>query len=513
MSGFHFYDLETSGRDPRWHRVLQYAGLRTDDAFAPLAEPVVLEVALPPDVLPEPEAMLVTSITPEAATRGMHEAAFAERLAAELETPGLCLTGFNNLRFDDEFVRYTLYRNLRDPYAHEWRSGRSRFDLMDLVRAAWALRPDGVEWPCDAAGVVSLRLEALARANGLEHARAHDAASDVLATVALARLLRAAQPRLFAHYFALRERGAAERLLWPRRPEPVVHVSGRLPRARRHLGLVTPLGRHLRNPRAFLVFDLAQDPEPLASLDDAAIVARTYAAGGGDVGPATGMEAEPDRAAGALSAADTRLAIKEVKVNRGPFLAPLTVVRAADADRLGIDVALQRRRHAWLCARPELCARITAALSAHDRFADAPEPDVDGRLYEGFASDRDRDRCRELVSLDAAGLAARVEASRPAFDDARLDELLFRFRARNHPQALGAAERARWRAHCRDRLHGRVDGPLSLAAFDARIDALRTAAADTAGGQALLDAWRAYARHLAAAIEFDVGWPQRTPAT
>ncbi len=74
--------------------------------------------------------------------------------------PQTCTAGFNNLRFDDEMTRATLYRNFYDPYAREWQGGNSRWDLLDVLRCTWALRPQGINWP-EHEGRVSLSLNIL----------------------------------------------------------------------------------------------------------------------------------------------------------------------------------------------------------------------------------------------------------------------------------------------------------------------------------------------------------------
>ena len=92
-------------------------------------------------------------------------------------TPGTCVVGYNSLRFDDEFMRYGLYRNLIDPYAREWQNNNSRWDIIDLVRATGALRRDGIKWPTTDEGHPVYNLEKMTAANDLEHGSAHDALS------------------------------------------------------------------------------------------------------------------------------------------------------------------------------------------------------------------------------------------------------------------------------------------------------------------------------------------------
>ena len=165
---FLFYDLETFGADPRRSRIAQFAAVRTDAALDVVEEPISLFVRPADDLLPSPVATLITGITPQQAlAEGMAEAEAAARIVEEMARPGTCTLGYNSLRFDDEFVRHTLFRNFFDPYEREWRGGNSRWDLLDVLRLAHALRPEGIEWPRREDGATSFRLEHLALANGV----------------------------------------------------------------------------------------------------------------------------------------------------------------------------------------------------------------------------------------------------------------------------------------------------------------------------------------------------------
>lgn len=157
---FYWYDLETTGTNPKWDRIVQFAGLRTDMALNPIGEQLTFYVLLPDDVLPNPDASLVTGITPGIlANQGISEFEALQKILLEFNVPGTCALGYNSLRFDDEFIRYALYRHLQDPYAREYKNGSTRWDLVDLVRASGALRPEGIQWPTDDAGQAVYRLE------------------------------------------------------------------------------------------------------------------------------------------------------------------------------------------------------------------------------------------------------------------------------------------------------------------------------------------------------------------
>lgn len=470
--GFYFYDLETTGRDPRWHRILQFAGVATDGELNPIGEPVVLRGALPEEILPEPEAMLVTQLTPDRVAQGLNEADLASEIQRSTGDVELCLAGYNSIRFDDEFLRFSFYRALLEPYQRERQRGL-RWDLFDTIRAVHALRPDGIVWPVDETGASSLRLATLCAANGIRHDDAHDAASDVLATLGLARLVRERQPRLFAWAVGLRLRQNVEPLLAINGREPIVHVSGRVPRARRHAALVTPLASHPRNSRARLVFDLDQDPQLLATLDDAEIERRLFT-----------YDADLDV---------ERIRIKEVRTNRTPFVAPLAVLRAADAERLGIDVERACARHAWLRAHPDIGRRVARIFSRQREFQTV---DADAGLYDGLVADDVLAQCAALRALSPEALAG----ASTTFSDARFNTLLARYRARNFPATLTTQQRADWQDWLHRRLGGWVPGALGVAEFITRIGQLRAAPTTSPADRSLLDAWATYGEGLAARV-------------
>ena len=195
---FFFYDLETSGLNAREDRIMQFAGQRTTLDLEPIDEPVNVLVKMTDDALPSPGAINVTKITPQDTLRdGISEAEFVKYAMVEIFTPGTIAVGYNTVRFDDEFMRAILWRNFYDPYEWEWKDGRSRWDMLDVVRLTRALRPEGIEWPFTEDGKATNRLELITKLNGVAHEHAHDALSDVFATIAVAKLIKAKQPKLF----------------------------------------------------------------------------------------------------------------------------------------------------------------------------------------------------------------------------------------------------------------------------------------------------------------------------
>ena len=470
-TSFFWHDYETFGRVPRRDRPAQFAGVRTDLELNEIDSPVMHHCQPAPDVLPDPESVLLTGILPQhCLQQGLPEHAFADAVLGELGRPGTIGVGYNSIRFDDEVTRFLFWRNLLDPYAREWRDDCSRWDLMDTVRCAYALRPGGIEWPTDENGRVSFKLERLTAANGLAHDAAHDALSDVRATLALARLVKSRHPRLWDFCLALREKAAVQAQIVGGRP--LLHVSGRYPTERGCLAIVWPFAPHPVNRNEVIVWDLAHDPEELMALDAAQIRARLFV-----------RQAD-------LPEGTTRLPIKTIHINKSPVVVgKLNTLDPAMAERWGIDRA-QADAHAQKAARigGEMLGVWERVFA---REAPAQAPDVDEDLYGGFLQDDDRRRLQQLRALPPQEMAR----ARPAFRDGRLEELVFRFRARNFPGTLDDVEALRWQRHCAGRLHGGAGGAMTLSAFQERVDQLAESADER--GQALLEALLDYAESIA----------------
>ncbi|MBX3620044.1 MAG: exodeoxyribonuclease I [Rhizobacter sp.] len=451
---FFWHDYETFGRVPRRDRPSQFAGVRTDADLNEVGEPVMVYCKPAPDFLPDPESCLLTGIVPQTClAQGLAEHAFADLIEGELARPGTIGVGYNSIRFDDEVTRHLFWRNLIDPYAREWQNECGRWDLLDVVRVTWALRPDGIEWPKHEDGRPSFKLEHLTQANGLVHEAAHDALSDVRATIAVARLIKTRQPRLWDFCLRLRRKDEVVREMGVGRP--FIHISGMYGVERGCMALVWPLAPHPTNKNEVIVWDLSADPTELLSLDVDAIRQRMFSK------------------ADALPEGTARLPIKTIHLNKSPIVVgnykPFGEVMTT---KWGVDLA-QSLRHAELAAsKGHLLAGMWPAV--FERPAPEGKPDVDEDLYGGFVGNEDRRALQRLRGLSPAHLADK----RPAFADKRLDELFFRYRARNFPETLSDAERVQWQEHCAHRLHDGAGGALTLEAFFERIDQLQETADD-----------------------------------
>jgi exodeoxyribonuclease-1 len=473
-ASFLFYDLETFGADPRRSRIAQFAAIRTDAQLQQVEEPISFFVQPADDLLPSPVATLITGISPQHALReGVNEAEAFSRIFEEMARPETCTLGYNSLRFDDEFVRHGLFRNFFDAYEREWRGGNSRWDLLDVMRLACALRPQGIQWPLREDGFVSFKLEHLAEANGVREGDAHEALSDVRALIGLARKLREAQPRLWDYALRLRDKRHAARMLDLAAQQPVLHVSQRYPASRLCSAAVLPLARHPSIDSRVIVFDLDSEPDALLALEPDAIADRLYV-----------RQAD-------LPEGEMRIPLKEVHLNRSPALVEWAHLRAPELKRLQIDAAVVEARAQRLRdAGPALAEKVRRVYARDPQRAPS---DPDASLYDGFVPDADKRKFPQVRSTPPQLLGG----SAFGFRDARLDELLFRYRARNWPQQLGIAEHARWNAYRRQRLLADSGlSELTLEQARAEIAALRVAHAEDGAKLALLDQLDAWNRDI-----------------
>jgi exodeoxyribonuclease-1 len=471
----YWHDYETFGLDPVRDRPVQFAGIRTDEDLNIIGEPLNIMARPAPDSLPHPMSSLITGITPQQALeQGLPESEFIVRILVELSQPGTCGAGYNSLRFDDEVTRNTLYRNLRDPYGREWQNGNSRWDMIDVVRACHDLRPEGIVWPWrEDADRPSFKLEELTVANGIAHEQAHDALSDVYATLAIARLIKEKQPKLYDFLYTLRRKSEVLKCIDLKEMTPFLHTSGMYGSDHGNTRLVVPIAAHPTNKNSIIVFDLAQDPAMLLEFGVKTLVERLYSAG----------EDLPDGA--------ERPALKQLLVNKCPVIAPTSTLNGEAARRLKIDLmAGKRNRQSLLNARKAIQAKI-AKLFEPREFEQVQDPDL--MIYAGgFFDDRDKARMDSIHDTDPGELGKRTWS----FADKRLPEMLFRYRARNYPETLDVEEQARWLAHCRARLIEGESEYFTLTDFHAEIAQLRREIEADDRKRRLLDEVAAFAAGL-----------------
>lgn len=476
-ASIYWHDYEAFGSDARRDRASQFAGIRTDHDLNEIDEPLVIYCQPAADMLPHPRACLITGITPQLARqRGLPEAEFIRQIYEQFAQPQTCVAGYNNIRFDDELTRQLLYRNFYDAYEREWKNGNSRWDIIDMLRLCHAVRPEGIVWPQKDDGSVSFRLEELSAANGIAHQDAHDALADVRATIAMAKLVKTRQPRLYDYAFGLRSKHRVNELLDIAGHTPVVHVSSMYPARLGCLALTMPLAAHPVEGNGVLLYDLSVDPAPWLDMStdqlrDSLFMSRHELAEG-----------------------QLRLPVKVLHANRCPILASPAVLDAGRAGQLPIDMAQARVHWQAIHAAPAFIRRVTEAFAARPDFAVMTDPDF--MLYAGgFFSAADKrlmDRVRQMTAQQLTDESSQLATM---FNDVRLPEMLFRYRARNFPHYLNASERQAWHAFCCHRVQRSRDEPGAgpdLASFNELLAGLQNEPLNTTQRRVLQDlqSWR-----------------------
>ncbi len=421
MASFYIYDYETFGKNPSQDRPAQFAGVRTDMDFNIIEEPLVIYCAPANDYLPEPEAVMITGITPQQARiQGVNEAEFARQIHKVFSIPGTCILGYNNIRFDDEVSRNIFYRSFYDPYAYSWENGNSRWDLLNVMYACYALCPDGIIWPKNKDGLPSFRLENLTRANGIQHTQAHDAISDVYATIFMAKKVKEAQPALFDFLLRYRYKKKLHYLIDLTAMTPLVHVSSTFGVVCGNTSWVAPLAWHPVNKNALITCDLSGDLTTLLTFSSDQLRKQIY----------SHNDAIIDKS--------PVLPLKLVYINKCPVLAPAKMLMPENAERLGINRQICRQNLRLLRKYPQVREKVVALFSTTTSYNKMC--DVDYRLYDGFFSNADKAAIRQIQQTQPKDLAT----LNFKYKDNRIQELFFRFRARNYPTTLNSNEKQRW---------------------------------------------------------------------
>lgn len=415
---FFWYDLETFGLDSRYDKIAQFAGQRTDLDLNPVGDPVVLYCRPPMDYLPNPESCLVTGITPQTAlSRGLPESEFIEKVNDEFSVPNTCVAGFNSIRFDDEFIRNALYRNFLNPYSREWRNNNSRWDIIDVARAAHDFKPDSFRWPPKNPenGNPVFKLTELTEANEIPQRGAHDALVDVNATIDLAKMLKAREPRLFDYFYTHRGKAASKELLAGKFAEPCLCTAPAFTSPNGCTAIITPLATVSAN--SVLCFDLSKDVGVLISADPDSLL---HTPG-----------------------------LVWVGLNKCPALSPLAALGVGRREeRLGLNLKAALAKNAILRQHRELITKLFQK-SEEEKPGPAPSADPDFQIYSGFFSDYDAANF-EVVRKAPPEQRLRLNLR---FQDPRCQEMLRRHVCRNYPEVLDPDARRSWKAFCKDRLN------------------------------------------------------------
>ena len=434
---FFFYDLETSGLKPREDRIMQFAGQRTDMELNSVGEPVNILVKMTDDALPSPSAISVTGITPQQTLMdGISEAEFCRFVTEEVFVPETVAVGYNTVRCDDEFMRAILWRNFYDPYEWEWKDGRSRWDMLDVVRLTRALRPEGIEWPFREDGTPTNRLELITKLNGVSHEHAHDALSDVFATIAVAKLIRKKQPKLFDFLFKMREKNSVKKLVNLENKTPFVYASGRYASEFNKTTVAFPIAPG-RNGN-ILVYDLRYNLDLL--LDGSCRLLSSPKNDGIFGGP-------PPESSPVHEARSIFPIVKELCYNKCPAVAPMAVLDIEGGwEKIGLSKDEINHNLEILLKHPEFAERVRSDYENRPEFPPAIEPE--GAIYEGFLNDTDRIKVAAVRNAEPNKLAD----FHPEFIDERLPELLLHYKGRNYPETLSESEAEQYEAYRQKRL-------------------------------------------------------------
>ncbi|MCY4043907.1 MAG: exodeoxyribonuclease I [Cellvibrionales bacterium] len=480
MQTFLWHDYETWGVDPRRDRPAQFAAIRTDSDLNPVGDPLMIYAKPPRDCLVQPDAVMVTGITPQhAELHGVSERDFIARIHKEMMQHETCSVGYNSLRFDDEVTRNTLYRNFYDPYEREYKNGNSRWDLIDVVRLCYALRPEGVEWPKDAMGNPSFRLENLTEANGIEQQGAHDALVDVRATIDVAKKIKTLHPKLFDYALSLRNKHEVTKRLRVGSFTPVFHVSSMFGGANHCCSVVLPIAFSQVNRNEVICIDLRKDPSDLLALDGEMLRIRQFGTSEqlADLAKSEGVEAIE------------RLPIKNIHINKCPMITPVSMLQPDDCERLNLGVSDIKKHREMIMQDHTLVQKLLALFQANDSHESIADPDC--MIYSGgFFSDYDKSLMGELRRSEPKAL---IDGSF-AFTDVRLPEMLNRYLARNYHELLEGEALVKWQAFCRKRiLEEGAGSTIALEAFNLRLAELEGEYAGSGEKRSLIAAladWR-----------------------
>ena len=431
-----WHDYETSGINPSFDQPLQFAGIRTNENLDIIGDPIVLFCKPHLDIIPSPQACLVTGISlQQAYSEGLKEPDFISTIHAEMIKPGTCSVGYNSIKFDDEFTRFTLYRNFFDPYEREWKNGNTRWDILDMMRLARALRPEGIEWPNHLDGKPSFKLEDLTRANGIDHSDAHDALSDVYATISIAKLIKSKQPKLFDYLYNIRKKHEVEKIISTNDKRPFFYVSGILSSHNMYGAVMLPLAKHPENKNAMICWNLMKDPSCLINNSVETLQENFFNL----------------HVSERSSDIFTPLIIS---LNKAPAVTPINLITPEIAQKLALDMEICR-----LNMEKVIQFDISEKLRQIYQLQIAQSTkSAESALYSGFIPNED------IKTAETVRNASMEDFSKNSylFNDNRMNELLFLYRGRNYPESFSQDERKIWKEICCDRLVNGIDGRKSI---------------------------------------------------
>ncbi len=454
---FYWFDFETFGLDPKRDRPAQFAGLRTDENLNQLGKPDVLYCQLSEDYLPNPEACLVTGITPMTCMeQGVTEAEFAKKIYDLLSEPMTISIGYNNFKFDDEVVRHMFWRNLLEPYKREWDQGCARMDLYRVVQAVFAFKPDVFIWPRNDKGELVIKLEEMTKANNLVHENPHDAASDAISTMLLAKQIKEKEPRFWDYAVSLTNKKLIKSLLGEFKP--LLYASRRFGEEQNFMAAILPLGINPHKPNQCFCWNLAYDPQVLQNLTLFPLCRNPES--DRDHPESLCWDIESDKVvsldwdgivARIPGAKDKGLPLIDLKLNDQPFLVKYNrkLCRVP-----GLTPEQVQERAKTIFDRDfSIMSNVFDKIKAvgEEIYPESDEADLETSLYStGFLDNRDRCQLERLRNMDPDKLAENY--ARPQFINEELTDMIARYVARNYPGYLTAEAESAWEQYKIDHL-------------------------------------------------------------
>ncbi len=430
---FYIHDYETFGKNPSTDRPAQFAGVRTDMDFNIIDDPLVMYCSPSNDYLPDPEAVIITGITPQIAkNKGLDEVNFAYNIHKAFNIPNTCIVGYNNINFDDEFSRNIFYRNFLDPYSYSWKNGNSRWDLIHVIRAYYSLYPKGIIWPKNKHGYISFRLEHITQANNIPHTQAHDAISDVYATIAIAKKIKLAQPKLFNFLLKYRKKNQLNTLINITKITPLVYISNILGAIRNNTTWIVPIAWHPQKKNIIIICDLSCDLTLLLTLKIEQLQKKIF------------NDTNNINIKNLFT-----LPLKLIHMNKCPILIPAKILSPQNAERLGINRKNCLKNLELLHKNQHIRKKIIKLFSKNEIYKNYINTDVDSRLYEKFFNNFDKIIIKQIQKTKPENLSK----LNLKYYDNRIPELLFRFRARNYPNTLNDYEKKHWLEYRKKKLN------------------------------------------------------------
>jgi len=381
--GFVFFDTETTGLKHGFDQIVHFAAIRTD---ANLNEVDRFEARsrLLPHVLPHPAALRTNGLPigrlldPSLSSHYDMVRAIRQRLLSW--SPSI-FVGYNSIRFDEEMLRHALFQALHPAYLTS-NHNNSRADVWGLVMAAAAVSPACLSVPIGPEGRPIFRLEQLASANGVAHERAHDALSDVVATLELCRLVHQRSPELWQRFVRFSKKATVADFV---EAEDGFMLTEFFANQAYHAPVVC-IGRDPDQANGRFCLGLNGDVDRLAAMTDDEL--------------RTELAQKP-------------CPVRRLRINAAPTLTALYDAPEVMLD--GVDIEAIEAQARRVKGDSALCSRLVSAYTS-TREPRVPSPHPEERLYDGFPGPQDEARMIAFHDADWRDRLSIVQS----FDDERL---------------------------------------------------------------------------------------------